>query len=83
MDGQTKMQNSTIKAYLQAFVHFEQNNLIRLFSMIKFLYNNAKNASTGHTLLELNYGYHPHVSYKKNLDSHSKLKTAEELSSEL
>ena len=51
--------------------------------MAKFAYNNAKNASIGHMLFELNYGYHPWVFYKKDLNPHSKLKTAEELSSKL
>ena len=51
--------------------------------MAEFAYNNAKNASTGHTHFELNCGYHPRVSYKKDLDPRLKLKTVEELSSEL
>ena len=51
--------------------------------MAEFAYNNAKNVSTSHTPFELNCGYHPRVSYKKDLDPRSKLKTAEELSSEL
>ena len=51
--------------------------------MAEFAYNNAKNASTGYTLFELNCGYHPRVSYKKDLDPHLKLRTVEELSFEL
>ena len=51
--------------------------------MAEFAYNNAKNASTGHTPFELNCGYHPRVSYEEDLDPRSKSKTAEELSSEL
>ena len=51
--------------------------------MMEFAYNNAKNASTGHTSFELNCGYHFRVSYKENLDPRLKSKTAEELSSEL
>ena len=72
-----------MEAYLQAFVNFEQNDWARLFPMAEFAYNNAKNASTGHTSFELNCGYHPWVSYKKDLDPYSKSKTAEELSSKL
>ena len=82
-DGQIEKQNSTMEAYLQAFVNFEQNDWARLFPMAEFAYNNAKNTNTGHTLFELNYGYHPWVSYKKDLDSYLKSKTAEELSSKL
>ena len=51
--------------------------------MMKFAYNNAKNASISHTSFKLNYRYHLYISYKKNLNLHSKSKTTEELSSEL
>ena len=51
--------------------------------MAEFAYNNAKNASTGHTPFEFNYKYYPWVFYKEVLDSHSKSKTIEELSFEL
>ena len=51
--------------------------------MTEFAYNNAKNASIGHTLFELNCKYHPRVFYKKDLDPRSKSKTAVELSFEL
>ena len=82
-NGQTKRQNSTIKAYLRVFVNFEQNDWAQLLPMAEFAYNDAKNASTGHTLFELNCGYHPRVSYEKDLDPRSKSKIAEKLSSEL
>ena len=82
-NGQTENQNSTIKAYLWAFVNFEQNDWARLLPMAEFAYNNAKNASTGFTPFELNCGYHPRVSYKEDLDPRSKSKTAEKLSSDL
>ena len=58
-DSQTKRQNSTIEAYLWAFINFEQNNWARLLPIAEFAYNNTKNASFGHTLFELNCGYHP------------------------
>ena len=83
MNSQTERQNNTIEAYLRAFVYFKQNNWAQLLPMAEFAYNNAKNASIGHTLFELNCGYHSCVSYKKDLDTCSKLKTVEELSSEL
>ena len=82
-DWQTKRQNSTIEAYLQAFINFKQNNWARLLLMAEFAYNNAKNASTGYIPFELNCGYHLWVSYGKNLDPRSQSKTAKELSSKL
>ena len=72
-----------MKAYLQTFVNFEQNDWARLFSMTEFAYNNAKNTSIGHIPFELNCGYHLWVSYKEDLDPYSKSKITEELSSEL
>ena len=51
--------------------------------MAKFAYNNAKNASNGHTPFELNYGYHPRVSFEEDIDPGSRSKTADELSVEL
>ena len=70
-------------AYLQAFVNFEQNNWARLLPIAGFAYNNAKNTSTGHTPFELNYGYHPWMSYKEDVDPRSQSKLADELSAEL
>ena len=51
--------------------------------MAKFAYNNAKNARTGHTPFELNCGYYPCVFYEEDVDLHSKLKSADELLTEL
>ena len=82
-DGQTEQQNSMMEAYFRAFVNFKQNAWARLLPMAKFAYNNAKNASTGYTPFELNCGYHPQMSYKKEVDPRSKSKSADELSAEL
>ena len=51
--------------------------------MAEFTYNNAKNASTGYTPFELNCGYHLRMSYKEEVDSHSKSKSGDDLSTEL
>ena len=51
--------------------------------MAKFAYNNAKNASTGHTPFELNYGYHPRMSYEEEVNLRSKSKSADKLSAKL
>ena len=83
IDGKTKRQNSTMKAYLQAFINFEQNNWARFLPMAEFAHNNAKNASTGHIPFDFNCGYHFCVSYEKDFNLCLKSKSAEELSSEL
>ena len=46
--------------------------------MAKFAYNNAQNASTGHTPFELNYGFHPRVSFEDNINPCSKSRSANE-----
>ena len=72
-----------MEAYLRAFVNYEQDNWARLLPMAEFAYNNAKHASMGYTPFELNYGYHPRVSYKEDIDPHSRSKVANELTEEL
>ena len=82
-NGQTERQNSTMEAYLRVFVNYEQNDKAKLLPMAEFALNNAKNASTGHTLFELNCGFHPRASYKEDVDPQSKSKAADELATEL
>ena len=51
--------------------------------MAEFAYNNAKNLSIDHILFELKCGYHPQISYKKEVGPCSKFKSADKLSVEL
>ena len=82
-NGQTEQQNSTIEAYLRAFINWEQNDWVRFLPMAEFAYNNSKNASTGHTLFELNCGYHPQISYEEEVNPRSQSKSADEMSEKL
>ncbi len=82
-DGQTKRQNSMMEIYLQAFINSEQNNWARLLPMTEFPYNNAKNASIGHTPFELNCDFHSRVSYKEDVDPRFQSKSADKLATEL
>ena len=66
-----------MKAYLRVFVNYEPNDWARLLVIA------AKNESTGHTPFKLNCGYHPHVSFKEDIDPRSIFKSANELSTEL
>ena len=72
-----------MEAYFQAFVNFEQNDWVRLLPIAEFTYNNAKNASTGHTPFELNCGYHPRMSYEEDVNPRSQSKSADDLLAEL
>ncbi len=83
IDGQTERQNSTIEVYLRAFVNWKQDDWARLLPMAEFVYNNAKNTSTGHISFELNYGYHLRVSFEEDVDPHSRSRSANELAKEL
>ncbi len=82
-EGQTKRQNSTIEAYLRAFVNWEQDDKARLLPMAEFAYNNTKNAGTSYTFFELNCSYHPRVSFEEDVDSRSRSRSANELAEEL
>ena len=83
IDGQIKRQNITIKAYLRAFINFDQNNWARLLPMAEFAYNNVKNASNGHTTFELNCEYHLCVFYKEDINPRFKFKPVDEFFVEL
>ena len=47
-----------IEAYLCSFVNWEQNDWAWRLQMAEFAYDSSKNASTGYTPFEMNYGYH-------------------------
>ncbi len=81
--GQTEKQNSTMEAYLRVFVNWKQVDWARLFPMAEFTYNNAKNASIGYTPFKLNYGYHPRISFKEDVDLCSRSRSVNELAKEL
>ncbi len=49
----------------------------------EFAYNNAKNTSTSYTLFKLNCGYHSRVFFEKDVDSHSRSRSANKLAEEL
>ncbi len=76
-------QNSTIEAYLRAFINWEQDDWARLLPIAEFAYNNTKNVSIGHTPFEFNYSYHPRISFKKDVDPRSRSCSANKLAEEL
>ena len=51
--------------------------------MAEFAYNNAKNASTGHTPFKLNYGFQPQVFFKDDINPCSRSRSANKLAKEL
>ncbi len=83
IDCQTETENNTIEVYLRAFVNWKQDDWTKLLPMAEFAYNNAKNASTGHILFELNCGYHSKVSFKEDFDPRLRSRSANKLVEEL
>ena len=61
-----------MEAYLWAFINYKQNDWAKLLPIAEFAYNNTKNISTGYTPFELNYDFHPRVSYKEDVNPCSK-----------
>ncbi len=51
--------------------------------MAEFAYNNAKNASTSHTLFKPNCSYYPKVSFKKDVDLRLRSRFTNKLAEEL
>lgn len=64
-------------------MYFEEDDWTKRLLIAKFVYNNAKNASTGCTPFELNYDYQSRISYKKDIYSRSRSKIVEKLLSKL
>ena len=58
-DGQTERVNQTLEQYLRIYCDYHQDNWSQLLPLAEFVYNNAKNVSTGMSPFYANYGYHP------------------------
>ena len=67
-NGQTERQNSIIEVYFRAFMNWDPNNWASLLPMAKFVYNNAKNASTSHTPFKFNCSFHLRIFFKDDVD---------------
>lgn len=72
-----------MEVYLRVFLNWELNNWAKFLRIVEFAYNNFKSASTGHTLLELNYGYHPCVFFEDEVNLCSKSGFADIMAKEL
>ena len=72
-----------METYLGAFINWEQDNWVKLLPMAKFVYNNAKNASTSYILLKLNCDYQPRVLFEEDINYRLKSRSADKLVREL
>ena len=58
-DGQTERVNQTLEQYLRIYCDYHQDDWSQLLPLAEFVYNNAKNVSTGTSPFYANYGRHP------------------------
>ena len=58
-DGQTEWMNQEIKAFLQHYVNYKQDNWANWITEAEFQYNNKQHSTTGFSPFYLNYGCHP------------------------
>lgn len=72
-----------MKVQLRVFVDWNQNNWPRLLPQAEFAYNNVINTSTCHSRFKFNYSYHSKVSFKENVDSRLRFRSANKLVEEL
>lgn len=67
-------QNSIMKPYVQVFVNYKQNNLVKSLFLAEFFDKKAKNTSTSHTPFELNCNYYPRIFFQEKINPCFQLK---------
>jgi hypothetical protein len=58
-DGQTERVNSSVEAYLRAFMNFHQDDWVQWLPLAEFAMNNVVSETTGTSPFFANYGFHP------------------------
>jgi hypothetical protein len=56
-DGQIKRHNQTLETFLRYYVNYQQNDWVRLLSVIKYAYNSSRNAIIGKIFFKMVYNY--------------------------
>ena len=64
-NDQIECQNSIMKQYFKFFVNFEQNDWMKLLSMIEFVYNNSKHTFTQMSFFETMQKYTSRMFFEK------------------
>jgi len=82
-DGQTERTNQTLEQYLRVYCDYHQDDWSQLLPLAEFVYNNAKNSSTGMSPFYANYGYHPRATLKVRLTTATDNPAAEALTERL
>ena len=63
-DGQTERLNQMLEQYLHCFINYNQNDWIDYLPTAEFVYNSAKNTTTGQSPFTILYGHNPPVFHK-------------------
>jgi hypothetical protein len=58
-NGQTERVNSSVEAYLRAFMNFNQDDWVQWLPLAEFAMNNVTSETTGVSPFFANYGFHP------------------------
>ena len=83
MDWQIKYENTIIKAYLQAFINFEQNKKAILLLIAEFRYNIIKNTNIRYKVLKLNYIYYPYILFEIDINLYFRFKLVSKIINKL
>ena len=79
-DGLTERANQTIEQMLRAYVNEEQDNWDDCLDLVEFAYNNARQASTGHSPFYLNHGQNPNTPIQMAMASNAASKSPSAMS---
>src|SRR3954466_9025753 len=77
-DEQTERLNRTLEEMLRIYDNYNQDQWDEYLPAVEFAYNNSKQASTGFTPFELDYGQHPNTPLTMTTNNQTNVKTAEE-----
>ena len=55
IDSQTEKINQEVKAFLQYYVNYQQDNWMEWLSAVEFQYNDKKHLAIRYTLFKLNF----------------------------
>ena len=56
IDGQIERINQEVKAFLQYYVNYQQDDWTEWLLVVEFQYNNKKHVTTGYIPFKLNFG---------------------------
>ena len=80
-NGLSECTNQTLKAYLHAYVSYQQDNWVDYLPLMEFAFNNNVNLLTNMSPFFANFGFHP--SFKPHLTNTTNVPAAADLATHL